>query len=144
MFCTGKEQLTCNSEKLGCEGCYFNDDKNIDEIKVGDYIRNKDGYIDKVERIVYDELEKKNYYACEKSIMASGFKEDIAKHSPNIIDLIEKGDIVHTEDVLNEDYYYMYDESFIRATKEDIKNGIKLVDILTHEQYKENCYRVKE
>lgn len=142
MFCTGKEQLTCNSEKLGCEGCFYFNDEN--EIKVGDYIRSKDGYIDKVERIVYDELEKKNYYACEKSVMASGFKEDIVKHSSNIIELIEKGDIVHTEDVLNEGYYYMYDESFIRATKENIKNGITLVDILTHEQYKDNCYRVKE
>ena len=29
MFCTGKKQLTCNSEKLGCEGCfYFNDGNN--------------------------------------------------------------------------------------------------------------------
>ena len=88
MRCTGKEQLTCNSEKMGCEGCFYFNDKN--EIKIGDYIRNKDGYIDKVERIAYDELEKKNYYACEKSVMASGFKEDIVKHSSNIIELIEE------------------------------------------------------
>lgn len=142
MFCTSKEQLTCNSEKLGCEGCFYFNDEN--EIKIGDYIRNKDGYIDKVERIVYDELEKKNYYACEKSVMASGFKEDIVKHRKNITELIEKGDIVHTRDVLSEDYYYMYDDEMIEATKRTIEDGVTLVDILTHEQYKENCYRVKE
>ena len=38
MFCTGKEQLTCNSEKLGCEGCFYYNDKNKDEIRVGDYV----------------------------------------------------------------------------------------------------------
>ena len=42
MFCTGKEQLTCNSEKMGCEGCfYFNDENNKkvnDEIKMENLI----------------------------------------------------------------------------------------------------------
>ncbi len=44
MFCTGKEQLTCNSEKLGCEGCYYNDDKNKYEIKVEEIWKDIFGY----------------------------------------------------------------------------------------------------
>lgn len=28
MTCTSKEQDTCNVEKLGCEGCYFNKKEN--------------------------------------------------------------------------------------------------------------------
>ena len=28
MFCTEKERNTCDEEHLGCEGCYFNNDKN--------------------------------------------------------------------------------------------------------------------
>lgn len=24
MICTEKEQMTCNSEKQGCNGCYYN------------------------------------------------------------------------------------------------------------------------
>ena len=28
MFCTDKERNTCDEEHLGCEGCYFNNDKN--------------------------------------------------------------------------------------------------------------------
>ena len=146
MFCTGKEQLTCNSEKMGCEGCYFNDDKNKDEIKIGDYIRNKDGYIDKVERIVYDELEKKNYYACEKSVMASGFKEDIVKHSSNIIDLIEVGDYVNGEiviDIGENGLYLGYaddDENYsiISIDKSEIKS------LVTKEQFQSVEFKVED
>lgn len=28
MFCSEKERNTCDEEHLGCEGCYFNNDKN--------------------------------------------------------------------------------------------------------------------
>lgn len=137
MFCTGKEQLTCNSEKMGCEGCYFNDDKNKDEIRVGEYVRSKFGSIGKVTRI-----EEGTFLYDGKELIS--FIGNVVKHSSNIVDLIEKGDIVHTEDVLSEDYYYMYDDEMIEATKRTIEDGVTLVDILTHEQYKENCYRVKE
>lgn len=30
MKCTDKERETCNVEKMGCEGCYYNEDKNRD------------------------------------------------------------------------------------------------------------------
>lgn len=35
MKCTSKEQETCNKEKLGCEGCYYNekDNKKVKETK---------------------------------------------------------------------------------------------------------------
>lgn len=149
MFCTGKEQLTCNSEKLGCEGCYFNDEKNKDEVKIGDYVRTIDGYIRKVIQVnkkgSYEGLCYGAYSVDIKYKNSVGISaKKIKSFSKNIIELIEKGDIVHTKDVLNEDYYYMFDDEMIEATKETIKEGITLVDILTHEQYKENCYRVKE
>lgn len=33
MFCTENERKTCNVEKMGCEGCYYNDNiKNLEEI----------------------------------------------------------------------------------------------------------------
>lgn len=66
------------------------------EIKVGDFIRNKEGYIGKIEKIIYDDLEKQNYYSCEKhNVMASGYIEQIVAHSPNLIDLIQCGDYVN-------------------------------------------------
>lgn len=35
MKCTDKERETCNVEKMGCEGCYYNENKNrdIEELK---------------------------------------------------------------------------------------------------------------
>jgi hypothetical protein len=30
MFCTENERKTCNVEKMGCEGCYYNNDFNRD------------------------------------------------------------------------------------------------------------------
>ena len=56
----------------------------------------------------------------------------------------EVGDIVHTKDVLNEDYYYMFDKEMVQATKETIQEGIILIDILTKELYNANCYRLEE
>lgn len=68
----------------------------MEEIKVGDFIRNKEGYIGKIEKIIYDDLEKQNYYSCEKhNVMASGYIEQIVAHSPNLIDLIQCGDYVN-------------------------------------------------
>ena len=62
----------------------------MEEIKVGEYIRSKDGYIGKVQKLKPDFEYNQNYLICEKdNVMASNYTENIAKHSPNIIDLIE-------------------------------------------------------
>lgn len=76
----------------------------MEEIKVGDFIRNKEGYIGKIEKIIYDDLEKQNYYSCEKhNVMASGYIEQIVAHSPNLIDLIQCGDYVNGYKVISID-----------------------------------------
>ena len=67
-----------------------------DKIEAGEYIRSKDGYIGRVELIIEDEQERQNYYICEKdNVMASNYKDNIVKHSKNIIDLIEVEDYVN-------------------------------------------------
>ena len=53
------------------------------EIEVEEYVRNKSGKIDKV---INNNYYMPQYIECEKSIV---YKEDIVKHSKNIIDLIE-------------------------------------------------------
>lgn len=46
MICSIKEQETCQVEKRGCEGCYYN------QIKLGDIVKHrKDGYTGKVKSI---------------------------------------------------------------------------------------------
>lgn len=67
-----------------------------DEIKVGEYIRTKDGFITKilgVDEFTLDEDEI--FYETE---LNEGYtdlgSDDIIKHSSNIIDLIEEGDLI--------------------------------------------------
>ena len=120
-----------------------------EEIEVGEWIRSKDGFIGKVQKINYDNMEKSNYYICEKdNVMASNYLENIAKHSKQLIDLIEVGDIVNgyrVENVINEgpcpsgkcvDIDSSKDSSECTLWEEDIKT------ILTKEQYMANCYKV--
>ena len=122
----------------------------MSEIKVGDYIRTDYGTIGKLLRKEYDKNADLHWYVFkardEFGIEKESYinKAYITKHSKNIIDLIEVGDIVHTKDVLNEDYYYMYDEEMVQATKETIEQGVTLVDILTKEQYNQNSFKLEE
>lgn len=115
------------------------------EIEVGEYVRINNDFrlialgIGEVIRINQDTIYVKMNFE-----LPFAFKiENIAKHSKNLIDLIEVGDIVHTRDVLNEDIVYIWSEEYLKALKEDLDNGIELVDILTFEQYVKNCYTVE-
>ena len=118
-----------------------------DKIEVGEWIRSKDGFIGKVQKINYDNMEKSNYYICEKdNVMASNYLENIAKHSKQLIDLIEVGDIVKDKYnkyevafVKDDKIYcndYNLDDSLITLREQDIKA------ILTKESYMANCYKV--
>lgn len=114
------------------------------EIEVGDWIRSKDGFIGRVRRITYDDMEKSNYYICEKdNVMASNYLENIAKHSKNIIDLVEVGDYVNGKEVIEvreqEGKIYLM-TGYVPQTyiKEDIKS------IVTHEQFANVEYKVEE
>ena len=114
-------------------------------IKVGEKIRCNDGLIGELVRVERDDIDisLKWYVFNDGKNERYVNKPYIVKHSKNIIDLIEVGDIVHTRDVLNEDIVYIWSEEYLKALKEDLNNGIKLVDILTFEQYTKNCYTVE-
>ena len=120
-------------------------------IEVGEYVRTSRGIIGKLIRVEFDEIDKslkwyvflgKDEFRIEKEIYIN--KPFIKNHSKNIIDLIEVGDIVEIFDVLNEDVIYIWNEEMLKALKEDIKNGIGIRRILTHEQFEANCYKVEE
>ena len=113
------------------------------EIEVGDYVRTKDGIIDKV-IIEYDG--KCNNSNCNEKHISCKYnyynEKEIVRHSKKLIDLIEVGDIVHIKDVLHEDITHIWTEDYLKALKEDIQNGIKLVSIVTHEQMQSIEYKV--
>jgi len=140
MKCTDKEWQHCRVEKMGCPGCYY------DEIEPGEYIRNKDGYIDKVKKVIEpDEKMTEKYYCCE-STMASSHRSQIIKHSKKILDLIEVGDILAIKEG-NDICYLGLAKDTITVNYTEIKKSIEnkeceLLSILTHEQYQENCFKV--
>ena len=66
------------------------------EIKVNEFVRTKDGVIDKVIIDYKDKCNNPNcnrkHISCEKNYYN---EDEIVKHSPNLIDLIEVGDYVN-------------------------------------------------
>lgn len=115
----------------------------MEEIKVGDYVR-VNGIIGKVEQIGNSLfwIENGSSYSLDNKKV---------KHSKNIIDLIEVGDIVEYQvnslSKLKIGRVKSYRDA--RSNKEylgvegfDITK-IYIKSILTHEQYNANCYKVK-
>ena len=54
MKCTDKEWDTCQVEKMGCYGCYYDEHK----IQVGYFVRTNQGIIGKIKRIELDKIDK--------------------------------------------------------------------------------------
>lgn len=116
------------------------------EIKENEFIRTKTGKIDKV---INNNYYMSQYIECEKRIVE---KENIVKHSFNIIDLIEPIDILVFKikgcDFISRGIVYEeYDAS--KGEFYYIVNGhrleeIQIIKILTHEQYERDCFVVEE
>lgn len=115
-----------------------------DKIEVEEYVRFNNGEIGKAidikenpSRIVYSEYGE------------IGLISDIAKHSKQLIDLIEVKDLVCFKNKLqnslkNEEMIiHIFDNDTLEEVKQAIKKGeIELLEILTKEQYMANCYKV--
>lgn len=115
-------------------------------MKVGEYIRTKDGIIDKVIIEYNGYCASRNcnckHVSCEKNY----YDEDkIIKSSPNIIDLIEVGDYVNGKKVIDkweEPDWYGY---FIKLEGEETVPTIrKIKNIVTKEQFSQMEYRIGE
>ena len=109
------------------------------EIKVGNWIRDREGHITKIIQTLslFKDVE---LYLGEDGYQYSD--NVIVKHSTNLIDLIEVGDMVHTKDVLNEEWYWMFDKEMVKATKETIEEGVALIEIVTKEMMESISYKV--
>ena len=122
------------------------------EIEVGEYVRlarnqgiNKiideddDGFL-VLDVTIADEFGDECF-----EISLQDVDKEILKHSFNIIDLIEIGDIVKLDDEFTEYRLIdVFDESIIEGLKQDVKTGVKIKSILTKEQYMQNCYEIPE
>ena len=121
----------------------------MNKIEVGEYIRTIDGYIRKIDNIntekrkitIYGEYILDIPYKNSNSVA----KKKIVKHSSNIIDLIEVGDIVRVLDNGYNRKIDLRDEDILQSFKEDlVLENWKLKSIVTKEQFKEMEYRVDE
>ena len=124
------------------------------DIKVGEYVRiNNDNRncigVGKVTKILNDVIyvDMNNKYNLPVSFKI----ENIAKHSKNIIDLIEAGDIVEYQVNSLSELKVGRVKSYRDARSNKEYLGVEGFDItkiyiktiLTHEQYNANCYKVK-
>ena len=124
----------------------------MEEIEVGEYVRTKKGIARRVEDGKFVEIRENGnrmYYVdtngtpCTWEFSCHIWSKDIVKHSKNIIDLIEVGDIVKTYDVLNNDIIYIWSEDMLKALKEDVENGIGIESIVTKEQFAKMEYKIQ-
>lgn len=111
------------------------------DIKVEEYIRTPYNKIEKVIKIT-----KENGWTCvttnKDAYELQWLKNNKVKHSKNIIDLIEVGDIV------NKGYIYEIGNAENGDRWVHNLNGLLLYEqdietILTHELYNANCFKVK-
>ena len=119
----------------------------MEEIEIGEYVRTKDGHIAKyVEKIARDEdvtdgmLFDNFIYEKHNNMRYDFLKKIIVKHSKQLIDLIEAGDIVNGKIIHKIDkglnYCYLYYDNCKTFVDYQIKT------ILTKEQYENDCYKV--
>ena len=117
-------------------------------MEIGEYVRTKE----KILKIDSFEKDKRNIdcvcFTTGEICTLELLNEIMTKHSKNIIDLIENGDVLKVKTDENEIVYIGIDENTIdisyKEILDDIKQSYKLLEILTHEQYESNCYKLEE
>lgn len=114
-------------------------------MEVKEYIRTPYGNIEKIVRII-----KESNWICietDKSAYDLGWLNRWnAKHSKQIIDLIEPGDFVNDRKVYQVGYNFQDDfvVKFSESVYEDFIYQNEIKTILTKEQYEANCYKLEE
>ena len=116
----------------------------MEKIKVGDYVRTKDGEITRIvdtnmfDKTIYKDIQGVKYYL-----------EDIVKHSPNIINLIEVGDYVNgnkvfaTDNRINDNgEKVILTENYDEWTDNGVISNKDIKSIVTKEQFKSVSYEV--
>ena len=115
------------------------------KLEVREYVRLRNGIINKIDFIRNEYIYLSNGLICNKF--------NIEKHSKKIIDLIKKGDyvnnmlVINIVSISNSDFH----EKFVLVNRDEncplqplkiYEENIQ--DILTKEQYEQNCYKVKK
>lgn len=130
-----------------------------DKIEVGEYVKTKEGIIAQIKNIDYeadiyrfDRTIYINDFGMKNDVLYNNemFKKVVVKHSKQLKDLIESGDLI----IYRLRGLKHQCKGFIRIYK-DARSGkenlgidyysleqIEIIKILTHEQIEANCYKV--
>lgn len=119
-------------------------------IEVNEYVRTKDGIIDKA---IIEYNGKCNNSNCSEKHISCKYnyynEKDIVKHSKQLIDLIKSGDIVNRHLVIDkyEDVDEYGNDFWCLIIEDDslLNRNIReenIQTILTKERYMANCYKV--
>ena len=120
------------------------------EIEVGEFVRTIDGFVG-----IFDRYSKRPDTSIYKSLFNCFIKlqnrktplqchrDYIVKHSKQLIDLIEVGDIVEIRTGLYSSFkYFVENEDNLLLLEEKVKQFWNIKTILTKEQFEANCYKV--
>ena len=122
------------------------------EIEVGEYVRTKNGIIDKVERFSVGccVWHCENGMCIDECNRIGTHLEDIVEHSKQPIDLIEVKDVIkyrinNISTTLETKGYVegivdISDEEMLQKIKND--KNYEILEILTKENYMANCYKI--
>ena len=118
------------------------------ELEVGEYVRTKDGIIDKVNNysLGCNVWHCKNGMCIDECNAIGVYLKDIINHSKNIIDLIEVGDYINGYKVVNSnqdvpEIVLRTDIGFWYINKGNVN---EIQSIVTKEQFEQMKYIVKE
>lgn len=116
------------------------------EIKVGEYVKLRDGEITKVEAI-----NEKTFRCKFHKVRCELFIDFIVNHSKNIKDLVQAGDVViYTINSKFADIEIVREYTDARTLKTELRVGlysleqVDIKQILTKEQFESESYKVKE
>lgn len=118
-------------------------------MKVGDYVRLKNGYIDKIEELkLQTKYTKYNKLLFEHKVVECLFSDEDLKEiksSPNIIDLIEENDYIRTiNDTDFRRVYMSYGKLVIEKHGLELSiKKLKLAEIITSQQFPQMKYKVE-
>ena len=124
-----------------------------DKIEVGEYVRTNKGNIGQVIGIFNGHCQAKYHIQFQGKVKVKRqylSTHTIIKHSKQLIDLIEVGDIIKyridkISKILETKGYIkgivdISDEEMLQRIKSD--KNYNILEILTHEQFEANCYKV--
>lgn len=109
----------------------------MSKIEVGEYVRTDNGEIYKVLDTEKGSIKIKSQYKEWIGLCC------IKKHSNQLIDLIEFGDVLEIRTGLYNSFkYFVENEDNLLLLKEQVKEFWNISIILTKEQFESNCYKV--